>query len=196
MCDKQHSNQDPLLLGNLKNFGEVKSRERLLKRVPSILTGSFAFNGYITFKNMTDWSSGLCACFENVGICIKTYFCPCIVAGKIGEALGENCCYHGFCSLMGPIGIYCGAQNRGKLRDKFQIPVSFSLPCSLGQRNIYDYRTSQRIRLFCDGCLDHKMLASFALPTESSHVYFHNSKALCYTETHARVFDCGLFSVD
>ncbi|XP_020627600.1 cell number regulator 7-like [Orbicella faveolata] len=78
---------------------------------------------------MTDWSSGLCACFENVGICIKTYFCPCIVAGKIGEALGENCCYHGFCSLMGPIGIYCGAQNRGKLRDKFQIPGTFVNDC-------------------------------------------------------------------
>lgn len=78
---------------------------------------------------MSDWSSGLCGCFENVGICIKAYFCPCIVAGQLGEALGEGCFYHGFCSLMGPIGIYCGAQNRGKLRAMYQIPGTFVNDC-------------------------------------------------------------------
>lgn len=57
---------------------------------------------------MSDWLSGLCVCFENVGICIKIYFCLCIVVGKIGEVLGEGCCYYGFCFLMGFIGIYCG----------------------------------------------------------------------------------------
>lgn len=165
-CNKQHSYQCPLLLGSLKQLrgGSQKSptsAER--QRVQSFLT-SFALNGCISSKNMSDWSSGLCACFENVGICIKTYFCPCIVAGKIGEALGEGCCYHGFCSLMGPIGIYCGAQNRGKIREKYQIPVSWSLLCLLGERNIYDWKTSQRISLSCDIILDHKMLVFFELP--------------------------------
>ena len=147
---------------------------------------------------MSDWSSGLCACFENVGICVKTYFCPCIVAGQIGEGLGGNCFFHGFCSLMGPIGIYCGAQNRGKLREKYQIPVSWSFPCSLGERNTFMIRrTSQKISLFFDGCLDHKMLVSFELPAEVFMFCFHSSKALCYTEAKCReVFNCGLFSAD
>ena len=118
--------------------GEVKSRERLLRESTGILT-SFAFSRCLIFRNMGDWFSGLSGSFENRRLCIKTCFCPCIVAGEIGEALGGSCCYHGFCSLMGPIGICCGAQNRKKIREENQIPVSWSLlSCLLGERNIYD----------------------------------------------------------
>lgn len=127
----------------------------------------FCIQRLLYLENMSDWSSGLCACFENVGICAKSYFCPCIVAGQIGEALGEGCCYHGFCSLMGPVGIYCGAQNRGKLREKYQIPVSYSLVCSLVERNCNDYKKCWRTSLLCDMSLDHEMLVFLELPRHS-----------------------------
>ncbi|RMX52054.1 hypothetical protein pdam_00003729 [Pocillopora damicornis] len=74
---------------------------------------------------MTDWSSGLCGCFENVGICFKAFFCPCIVAGEIGEALGESCFWHCFASTLWLPGVLNGAENRGKLRAMYQIPGSY-----------------------------------------------------------------------
>ena len=131
------------------NFGEVKTRERLVREHKVFF--KLCIQRLLFLRKMSDWSSGLCACFENVGICIKAFICPCIVAGQIGEALGEGCCYHGFCSLMGPVGIYCGAQNRGKLREKYQIPVSWSFqvneilkcPGEKGRHAIY-FRITKR----------------------------------------------------
>ena len=117
---------------------------------------------------MSDWSSGLCGCFENVGICIKAYFCPCIVAGEIGEALGEGCCYHGFCSLMGPIGIYCGAQNRGKLREKYQIPVCLCFFITLVPRNSRkkpSYRIGAR-----ELCVENVKIVTDVLSEELDHM--------------------------
>ena len=70
------------------------------------------------------WSSGICGCFEDVGICAMAYFCPCVIAGKNAEAVGESCPAHGFFSLLGCVGMYCGAQIRGKIREKYGIEVS------------------------------------------------------------------------
>lgn len=72
---------------------------------------------------MSAWSSGICACFEDIGICATAYFCPCIVAGRNAEAMGESCCVHGFLSTLGCIGIFCGAKIREKIREKYQIEV-------------------------------------------------------------------------
>ena len=107
---------------------------------------------------MSDWSSGLCGCFENVGICIKAYFCPCIVAGQVGEALGEGCFYHGFCSLMGPIGIYCGAQNRGKLRAMYQIPVCWPF---FGLNQVCYLMKSSGYSIMSESCVDNEQWFNF-----------------------------------
>ena len=75
----------------------------------------------------SDWSSGICGCFEDIGICGLTYFCPCVTAGKNAEAVGESCILHGFLSTLACVGIYCGAQIRGKIREQYGIPVSRSV---------------------------------------------------------------------
>lgn len=33
-------------------------------------------------ENGPDWQYGLCGCFQNCGLCIYTFFCPCMVFGK------------------------------------------------------------------------------------------------------------------
>lgn len=52
---------------------------------------------------MGEWKNGLFGCFNNCGLCIMSYFCPCIVFGKAAESVGESCGKCGFCILM-PIG--------------------------------------------------------------------------------------------
>jgi hypothetical protein len=37
--------------------------------------------------------------------------------------MGESCCLHGCLSMMGCVGIYCGAKIREKIREKHGIPV-------------------------------------------------------------------------
>ena len=73
---------------------------------------------------MGDWSNGLFGCFSNCGVCIITYFLPCITAGQTAEKVGESCCLYGFLSILGPIGIYTRAVIRGKVRESKGIDVS------------------------------------------------------------------------
>ncbi|EDO44794.1 predicted protein [Nematostella vectensis] len=75
------------------------------------------------------WSSGICGCFEDINTCALTYFCPCVVAGKNAEAVGENCFLHGFLSTLGCVGIFCGAKIREKIREKHGIEGSFGNDC-------------------------------------------------------------------
>ena len=35
-----------------------------------------------------NWSHGLCGCFDNIGICVVTYFVPCVTFGQVS--------FHGF----------------------------------------------------------------------------------------------------
>lgn len=72
---------------------------------------------------MGEWSHGLCGCFDNFGICIITYFVPCVTAGQVAEAVGKNCVLYGFLSMCGPCGIYFMATVRGLLREQKNIEV-------------------------------------------------------------------------
>eukprot|EP00920_Eleutheroschizon_duboscqi_P028526 GHVT01069509.1.p2 GENE.GHVT01069509.1~~GHVT01069509.1.p2 ORF type:complete len:111 (+),score=3.96 GHVT01069509.1:77-409(+) len=50
---------------------------------------------------MGDWQNGLLGCFNNCGLCIKGYFCPCIVHGNNAEgALGASCCIQTCCFFI------------------------------------------------------------------------------------------------
>ena len=101
---------------------------------------------------MSDWSSGLFGCFENVGICFKAFFCPCIVAGQIGEALGESCFWHCFASTLWLPGVLNGAENRGKLRAMYQIPVYWAF----GLNQVHDLMKSSGYSIMSESCVDNE----------------------------------------
>lgn len=73
---------------------------------------------------MGEWQNGLFGCFSNCGVCIITYFLPCVTAGKNAEAVGKSCCLWGFLAILGPIGIYTRAVVRGLIREQKGIDVS------------------------------------------------------------------------
>ena len=72
---------------------------------------------------MAKFSHGLCSCFDNCGLCIVTYFLPCLTVGRTAEAVGEDCFLCGLGYLFG----YCivGAILRQKVRDQKGIEGSF-----------------------------------------------------------------------
>lgn len=72
---------------------------------------------------MGEWQHGLCGCFDNFGICIITYFVPCVTAGKNAEAVGESCCLYGFLSMT-CVGLWSMTMVRGKIRQAKGIEVS------------------------------------------------------------------------
>jgi Cys-rich protein (TIGR01571 family) len=74
---------------------------------------------------MGDWQQGLFSCFNNCGLCVITYFLPCITAGRNAEAVGKSCVLWGCLTLCGPIGIFTRAHVRSLLRDQKGIEGSF-----------------------------------------------------------------------
>jgi len=78
---------------------------------------------------MGEWANGLFGCFNNCGICIVTYFVPCLTAGQTAEKVGESCFLYGFLSILGPIGIWSRAKIRGKVRETKGIDGSFGSDC-------------------------------------------------------------------
>jgi len=73
---------------------------------------------------MADWQNGLFGCFNNVGMCVVTYFVPCFTFGKNAEALGESCPMYGCAYLVPGLNLYCLATVRGRIRDQKGIPGS------------------------------------------------------------------------
>lgn len=81
--------------------------------------GFFAYNA-------EEWSHKLCGCFDNVGLCLLTFFAPCWTAGANAEATGENCFLVAFCYAFVPLfGIYFAASARNKIREEKNIGVSY-----------------------------------------------------------------------
>ncbi|KAL3832061.1 hypothetical protein ACJMK2_023740 [Sinanodonta woodiana] len=80
---------------------------------------------------MGEWGSGLFACFSDFGICIITYFVPCVTAGKNAATVGESCFLYGCLSILGPVGIWSRAKIRGKIRSKKGIEGGFGMDCLL-----------------------------------------------------------------
>lgn len=66
-----------------------------------------------------------------MGICIITYFVPCVTAGKNAEAVGEGCFLYGCLSTLGPIGIWSRTKIRGKIRENKGIDGSCGNDCLL-----------------------------------------------------------------
>ncbi|BFZ17036.1 hypothetical protein BsWGS_20075 [Bradybaena similaris] len=67
---------------------------------------------------------GLFGCFDNIGLCIITYFVPCYTFGKNAEAVGENCLLCGLAFLIHPLNIIVHTIIRGKIREMRNIEGS------------------------------------------------------------------------
>jgi Cys-rich protein (TIGR01571 family) len=79
-------------------------------------------------SNMATWSHDLCACGENCDLCLITFCCPALTAGRNAEAQGEDFCCHAtmtFCGV-GPFAWLAAvfrAQVRGLIRESRGIEV-------------------------------------------------------------------------
>ncbi|BFZ17038.1 hypothetical protein BsWGS_20077 [Bradybaena similaris] len=85
---------------------------------------------------------GLCGCFDNIGLCIVTYFVPCYTYGKNAESVGENCLLCGLVYFIHPINLIFHTITRGKIREQRNIEgsvlkdfltVAFCMCCALIQ---------------------------------------------------------------
>lgn len=73
---------------------------------------------------MAQFQHGLCACFDDIGLCCITWFLPCLTSGQNAEAMGENCLLYGIGSItcVGPV---TNGMIRQKVREKYGIDGSF-----------------------------------------------------------------------
>lgn len=68
------------------------------------------------------WKHGLCGCFDNMGLCIITYFVPCYTFGKNAEAVGDSCLLCGLVYFVPLANIVALLSVRGKIRESSGIP--------------------------------------------------------------------------
>ena len=66
---------------------------------------------------MRVWQHGLFGCFDNIGICIITYFIPCYTFGKNAETTGEDCILCGILYAIFPIDLIVHFMIRQKIRE-------------------------------------------------------------------------------
>jgi len=79
---------------------------------------------------MGEWQHGLFGCFDNCGLCVITYFVPCLTAGKSAEKAGVGGCVPcGIASMCGCVGIYFMAKTREATRNLKGIEGSFGSDC-------------------------------------------------------------------
>ncbi|PAA46184.1 hypothetical protein BOX15_Mlig027302g1 [Macrostomum lignano] len=60
------------------------------------------------------WRHSIFGCFDDCGICLLSFFCPCYVFAKNSQAVGENCVLCCLCSLCIPciVGTYVRSRIR------------------------------------------------------------------------------------
>lgn len=73
---------------------------------------------------MAQFQHGLCGCFDDIGLCLITYFVPCYTAGKNAEAMGENCLLYGIAGITCVLP-FTNGMIRQKVREKYGIEGSF-----------------------------------------------------------------------
>ena len=73
---------------------------------------------------MNQFQYPLFGCYDNLTLCLISYFFPCYTLGKTAEAVGEDCCLCGLAYVFAYSAI--GAIIRGKVREQKDIPGSFA----------------------------------------------------------------------
>ena len=76
---------------------------------------------------MGEFKHGLFGCFDNCGLCVMAYFCPCIVFGKTAEKVGESCCLCGAMLYVPIANIIALLKIRRLVRESHDIEVSVFL---------------------------------------------------------------------
>lgn len=66
---------------------------------------------------MGEWKSGICGCFDNIGLCIFTYILPCWTFGKTAEAVGDDCLLCGIALFVPLVDIVALVTTRQKVRE-------------------------------------------------------------------------------
>jgi len=65
-----------------------------------------------------EWQHGLFGCFDNIGLCLISYFVPCYQFGKVAEAVGENCVVCGIILFVPIANLIASLKIRGKVREQ------------------------------------------------------------------------------
>lgn len=83
---------------------------------------------------MTQYQHGLFGCFDNIGICLITYFVPCYTFGKNAEAVGDSCLLCALAYFVPILDCVAFLQVRGKIRASRNIEGScigdfFAIAC-------------------------------------------------------------------
>jgi len=66
---------------------------------------------------MGEFQHGLFGCFDNCGLCVFSYFCPCIVFGRTAEKVGESCFLCGAALFVPILDCYALLSIRSKVRE-------------------------------------------------------------------------------
>lgn len=72
-----------------------------------------------------EFQQGLFGCFGNCKVCICTICCPCYVAGKVAEKVGDSCCLCGAVMFVPIANLICRTMTRQKVREQKGIAGSF-----------------------------------------------------------------------
>ncbi|WJX50476.1 Cell number regulator 1 [Trifolium repens] len=82
------------------------------------------------------WSTGLCRCLDDPGICLVTCFCPCVTFGLIAEIVDKGnstCTCDGtiYGALLAVTGLAClySCYYRSKLRAQYDLPEAPCMDC-------------------------------------------------------------------
>ena len=72
-----------------------------------------------------DFETGILDACEDMAVCMKGFFCPCVLVGEMHERMGQDCFSFGCLNLCGNhLGLGCA--RRGIIRAAFNLPES---PC-------------------------------------------------------------------
>jgi len=95
-----------------------------------------SFSDFVGGEKQGTWEFGpfkasYCACVDDVGGCIKTMICPCLVVGENRSKIfpDKGCFLPGCLCLLPVIGFCCNVMYRGELREKFNIEGSCASDC-------------------------------------------------------------------
>ena len=76
---------------------------------------------------MGSWAHGMFSCCHDLSTCCIASFLPCVTFGQTAEMSGQgSCCCYGLLAFVPCLSIFLLCQQRGIIREKENIPVSWN----------------------------------------------------------------------
>ena len=76
---------------------------------------------------MGSWAHGMFSCCHDLSTCCIASFLPCVTFGQTAEMSGQgSCCCYGLLAFVPCLSIFLLCQQRGIIREKEDIPVSWN----------------------------------------------------------------------